>query len=872
MDARRPPSMPGNITRFTYDGLDRLLTTVYELTSDGTGGGTPAGSITLTKSWDDSSRLIAETDENGNTTSYAYDPLDRISSRTHADGTAHTFLFDVHDNLLALLDSNGSQTSTTYDDKDRPTSKSIFNGGGVCTDITSETYKYDGLSRLVHAEDNDSLVTRTHDSLSNVLTETQSIPFAPPAVTVTCSYDGVGNQLSCTYPSGRIVAKTYDELDRIKTITLDDAGGPAPIVTYSYFGPERVQRRDYGNGTRAEYTYNGIFTVPNGPGDFGFKQITRTKNTMIADGSVIDERTYTWDPVGSKTTRVDLRAGGPGLIHRYSHDSIARMNNAVVKNPAMVTLRTTAYALDGVGNRTSVTGAGTPNPGTYTLDMTPPKLDHQVNQYTTTPFDTRAYDTNGNLTNMSATVPPPPMPIRVITYDPRNKMCRNTNTTTGAFTTYRYDALGRRIEKTVTADGPPSTTRYVYDGLQEVEERDPFGGTIATNIYGSYIDEVLHRRPGTPGGGHYYHTDDLYNVMAVTDAAGTVAERYEYQDYGQPQFFTAAGGSLSATAVGNPFLFTGRRFDADTGLYWYRTRYYDSAAGRFTTRDTIGDWGDQVGLGNAYTYIGNNPMSRLDPMGQGWLKKLKKKIKKAGERLTNQIRRTQDDLKEAGRKLESGFRRDLRAIERNASHSLAKMESTTRHNLKTLDRGMRELESNSRHTLKKFDRGFRHFESHSRHSLKKFDRGFRNLERHTRHSLQKYERHHRMQLNNLPGAIEAWWNEGLPNALGEKLTSMKAFTRALGAITKAYMGVNPNESWGDYFKKSFFNGRILGPITGLRFGNTSSAINEALHHFLGTRRDSGIALAVSLYFGGDEVPDPETTQALLDEVMGKLSQ
>ena len=66
-------------------------------------------------------------------------------------------------------------------------------------------------------------------------------------------------------------------------------------------------------------------------------------------------------------------------------------------------------------------------------------------------------------------------------------------------------------------------------------------------------------------------------------------------------------------------MFNGRVYDPETGFYYYRTRYLDPRAGRFTTRDTIGIWGDPANLGNGYAFVGNNPINRLDPMGMGLL-------------------------------------------------------------------------------------------------------------------------------------------------------------------------------------------------------------------------------------------------------------
>ena len=101
------------------------------------------------------------------------------------------------------------------------------------------------------------------------------------------------------------------------------------------------------------------------------------------------------------------------------------------------------------------------------------------------------------------------------------------------------------------------TTRYFYGGesqWQVCEEQDGSGDTVATYVYGRYLDEVLQMQrceagppscTSTPTADYYYHTDDLYNVMAVTDDAGAVVERYEYDDYGTPMVMDAAGNALA---------------------------------------------------------------------------------------------------------------------------------------------------------------------------------------------------------------------------------------------------------------------------------------------------------------------------------------
>ncbi len=624
-----------NETRYIYDGINRLIQTVRDLNGNGASAIDKADIVTA-QEWDDTSRLIAQIDDAGNATRYAHDPLNRQFATRMADGTVHVvgsgrltwlngatspdtsggFVFghDVHDNAITNKDANGSVVQAQYDLLNRVTGRTITPGPGVSVATTSETYSYDGLSRLVLAEDNDSRVTRTYDSMSNILTETQFVgtPFANGR-TVTDSYDGVGNKLTCNYPGstgdgsqGRTINTAYDELNRKKTIA-DAASGL--IATYDYVGPARVARRDYGNGTRTEYTYDGITGTPNAANDFGVKRIVRTKHSVVSGGAIIDERTYNWDRMFNKTQRKDVRAAGPQLIHDYEYDPAYRMIQSV-KTPMAGTPEKIDYTLDGVGNRNQVQG-GTDS-GTFTLDATLPEpADLQLNQYTTTPFDERAYDKNGDLVQLDQPGGTPD--IATIGYDYRNQMVEYVDLDLGQRHTYRYDTLGRRIEKAVNVDAASETTRYYYDRWQACDEQDASGETQATYVSGPYLDEVLTmRRSGTD---HYYHTDDLYNIMAITDVTGAVAERYEYGDFGVTILFDSQEVELPTSPIANPFSSMGRRLDSETSWYYCRTRYYDPAAGRFTSPDTLGTWGDPGSLGNTFAFVANNPWTNLDPFG-----------------------------------------------------------------------------------------------------------------------------------------------------------------------------------------------------------------------------------------------------------------
>jgi RHS repeat-associated protein len=116
----------------------------------------------------------------------------------------------------------------------------------------------------------------------------------------------------------------------------------------------------------------------------------------------------------------------------------------------------------------------------------------------------------------------------------------------------------------------------------------------AQYVHGGYIDELLVMRRDVDGNGsleeYFYHADDQFNIVAVTNASGAVVERYEYGPFGEPTILDPSGAVRTESAIGNANLWNGREYDAETGLYYYRLRYLDPEFGRFTTLDPIGLW------------------------------------------------------------------------------------------------------------------------------------------------------------------------------------------------------------------------------------------------------------------------------------------
>jgi RHS repeat-associated protein len=207
-------------------------------------------------------------------------------------------------------------------------------------------------------------------------------------------------------------------------------------------------------------------------------------------------------------------------------------------------------------------------------------------------------------------------------YDHLNRVTAVTNDQGTPVAEYAYDALNRRIEKVDKTGQSNVTYTYYYtpgwqllevykDGDADVYERYLWGG--------QYIDELIRReRDSTTDGSfdetHFSSQDGNWNVTALINTDGTVAERYLYDAYGTPTVLDADwsvdGDGISDVA--NPILYAGYFFDSETASFHVRNRYLHTGLGRWISRD-LAEYVDGM---NLYGYVRSRPQRDTDPLGK----------------------------------------------------------------------------------------------------------------------------------------------------------------------------------------------------------------------------------------------------------------
>jgi len=573
-----------NQTTFAYDTGERLKTITY-----------PGSTGTTTFNYDNRGRRTSVMDQNGKTTTYAYDDADRLTSTTDAATSANvtTYGYDTENNLISIQDANGHITTFAYDAFGRvsrttfPSTQSEYYSYDAVGNLINKTdrnnqtvtYTYDQLNRLAQKAypdstavnynyDNDSRLTQvddptgtyqfTFDNMGRLTQATTTYNFLTGRnFTTSYSYDAASNRTGFTDPESGSTSYVYDTLNRLQTLTPPAAFSGTANFGFSYDALSRRTQMTRPNGLKSVYAYDNL---------------SRLLSVLHQSGSTtLDGAAYAVDNAGNRTSRTPQPSG---TASNYAYDAIYQLTGVTQSSTT-----TESYTYDGVGNRLSSLGVS-------------PYNNNASNQLTSTPSTTYTYDNNGNTaTKVDSTG------TAQYFWDFENRMTSVTLPGSGGTVTFKYDPFGRRIYKSSSS----GTSVFAYDGDNLVEETNATGSVVARYEQTQNIDEPLAMLRSAVTS--YYHADGLGSISSLSNSAGSIANTYTYDSFGK---LTASTGSLV-----NPFRYTARESDTETGLYYYRARYYDPAMGRFLSEDPIGFNSDI----NFYRYVRNNPTNGIDPTG-----------------------------------------------------------------------------------------------------------------------------------------------------------------------------------------------------------------------------------------------------------------
>ncbi len=584
----------GLIAQYTYDangnqlsvtdGLYRTVTYTYDALNRRISEALPSGS-TANYTYDKNSNLLSITDALGHSTKYTYSSLNQQLTHLDALNAKTQFEYDANGNLIKATDAKGNTTVWTYDVLNRNTDITFADGrslqyhydilGNIIeskdragnashyvydalgrllsktyADGTTDTYTYDAIGQMLSATNKDATVAFSYDKAGRLLNETLN------SKTTSYAYDVAAGKRVMIYPSGMKVEELLNARDLITTILQN--GKEAVSMTYNVAGQKDSQT--YANGITTQYTYN-----------------TTGWLEQIADEKAILNFKMSYDAIGNITKREDLNDATQ--TENYAYDAILQLVGFTRGETV-----NTQYTFDLLGNRIKILENNVAT--NYTTN--------NVNAYTAISGKlsfTPQYDDNGNLLNDDK---------HTYTYDLNSKLIA----VDGTVGTYAYDALGRRISKT-TAQG---TTHYYYVGDQMVEEYVS-DMLHASYLYGNNIDEVLQMKQGNSI--YYYHTNHLGSTMALTDSVGKQQERVVYDVYGAPTFINNAGQEIAKSSVNNTILFTGREYDYESNIYYFRARSQHPQIGRFMQHDPL----MYVDGMNDLNYVNNNIVNFIDPWG-----------------------------------------------------------------------------------------------------------------------------------------------------------------------------------------------------------------------------------------------------------------
>ena len=654
----------GRSTAYRYDKPGRLIE--VQLPDGGR----------MTYTYDTLGRRTSVTDPAGGVTRFDHDRFGRLTGVMDAAGRTQRYRYDAAGRLIELENENEAKTRFAYDKLDRLIEETGFDG-------RSRRYRYNLAGELVEIEEADGRVTAIdYDAAGRVAARHLPATEAAPALTETFTWSPGGQLIAAASPAGTI-HRHYDTAGRLQRELQHQPEGRMPLDGWTY----AVSHQHNVLGVLETSTFGDappIDWLTYGPGhlhgvrvgelaldlerDALHREVLR--RAMGEDSTATFETTRAYDRTGRLATTLHEPLVGDPWQRRYRYDPLGQLATIEEDDTPVI-----AYTYDPTG-RLIASRHGTGKHG-YRFDPAGNRLDpehiaqaaHQdwaqtvrqrLNDPDFSPLgiydgpgararthwpDNRIteldggryrYDAAGNLTEKLTA----DGTRLTLAYDGAHRLVhlsREAPDGTRTEAHYHYDALSRRIKKTVRHGERETTTRYGWDGDRLATEA--LDDRLRTTVYepGSFVpllridqdfsdtnpQELRDRRqlaavglltPEAAGPIEdflrtppkqdiaCYHTDHLGTPLRLTDTQGKTIWQAEPHDW------AAVRGEHGETD--QSIRFQGQWWDEESGLYYNRYRYYDPGLGRYVSQDPIGLMG---GL-HVYNYP-TNPTKRVDPLG-----------------------------------------------------------------------------------------------------------------------------------------------------------------------------------------------------------------------------------------------------------------
>jgi len=423
---------------------------------------------------------------------------------------------------------------------------------------------------------------------------------------VKSEYDPAGNRTRLIYPDGKSVIYRYDDANRLSALT--DGSNRSAAFSYDLLGRRAALASS--NGVTTTYTYD-----PAG------RLIDLAHRT--SSGRTLDRFEYRYNAVGNR-----LSVTRPEEALSYTYDLLDRLLEVTPTKRSGKDKeqehKAETFTYDPVGNRLS----GPEGKDSYFYNPANQLTNDRKHQY--------RYDRNGNLIQKIEIDDDREEKHWTYSYDAQNRLIKVIKQEEDEIltVTFKYDPFGKRIEKRIEEQEEEiesKTYTYVYDNediiveyLTQTEEGKS-KTEITRYLHGPGIDEPL--AVEQKGETYFYHADALGSITALTDGRQKVLQNYEYSSFGELK--------RRGNSVKQPYTYSGREWDKEIGLYFYRARYYDPQTGRFISYDPILNGINHIEATSCskptttlplhqpkrlhpFTYVGNNPTNSIDPSGLAW--------------------------------------------------------------------------------------------------------------------------------------------------------------------------------------------------------------------------------------------------------------